>query len=195
MGWYRMLICSVAGFPAKICPLPEEATGSKGRAPGCGSNTSGSSRRSRRVSSSSKTCSDCARVDCEQCWPALPISGSMQNGRVSQSEKIRREPTGVCISTGRMNGNAYSSLLPTPSASSYGSNRGGSAGRVGRVRHSLSALARGGLLPTPTVKGNHNKAGLSARSGDGLATAVGGPLSARFVEWMMGFPIDHTDVG
>lgn len=47
--------------------------------------------------------------------------------------------------------------LPTPSASSYGSNRGGAAGR---------------MWPTPSVKGNHNRAGLSARSGDGLATAV-----------------------
>ena len=29
-----------------------------------------------------------------------------------------------------------------------------------------------GLWPTPTVKGNYNRAGLSAKSGDGLATAV-----------------------
>lgn len=29
-----------------------------------------------------------------------------------------------------------------------------------------------GLRPTPTVKGNHNRAGLTATSGDGLATAV-----------------------
>jgi hypothetical protein len=28
------------------------------------------------------------------------------------------------------------------------------------------------LWPTPTVRGNYNRAGLSARSGDGLATAV-----------------------
>jgi hypothetical protein len=28
------------------------------------------------------------------------------------------------------------------------------------------------LWPTPTVKGNYNRAGLSSKSGDGLATAV-----------------------
>jgi hypothetical protein len=41
-----------------------------------------------------------------------------------------------------------SSLLPTLSAQAYGSNRGGGAGRVGKVRHSLQSLARmqGGRL-------------------------------------------------
>jgi len=43
-------------------------------------------------------------------------------------------------------------LLPTPSASSYGTNRGGAAGRVGPVRHSLDSMARHDLLPTPTVQ-------------------------------------------
>jgi len=40
-------------------------------------------------------------------------------------------------------------LLPTPTASSYGSNQGGAAGRVGPVRHSLESMARMDLLPTP----------------------------------------------
>ena len=40
-------------------------------------------------------------------------------------------------------------VLPTPSASTYSSNRGGSEGRIGPVRHSLDALARLELLPTP----------------------------------------------
>jgi DNA (cytosine-5)-methyltransferase 1 len=38
-------------------------------------------------------------------------------------------------------------LLPTPTALSYGNNRGGSAGRVGPVRPSIEGIA--GLLPTP----------------------------------------------
>lgn len=46
-----------------------------------------------------------------------------------------------------------SPLFPTPSASSYGSNRGGAAGRVGPIRHSLPSMARSGewprLWPTP----------------------------------------------
>ena len=65
-------------------------------------------------------------------------------------------------------------LLPTLTASRYGSNQGGSAGRTGPVRLSLEAL-----LPTLTVKGNYNRAGLSATSGDGLITALLPTLCAR----------------
>ncbi len=53
-----------------------------------------------------------------------------------------------------------------------------------------------GTWPTPTVKGNYNKAGLSARSGDGLATAVArhtpGRLNPAWVAWLMGFPVGWT---
>jgi site-specific DNA-cytosine methylase len=86
------------------------------------------------------------------------------------------------------------------------------------------------LYPTPTVRGNYNREGVSANSGDGLATFVkklmyptptandsknnappsqhtengrhsnslnvvaGGALNPRWVEWLMGFPIDWTDI-
>ena len=57
----------------------------------------------------------------------------------------------------------------------------------------------GGAWPTPTVKGNYNRKGLSQTSGDGLATAVNrledspGPLNPTFLEWLMGFPIGWTE--
>ncbi len=80
-------------------------------------------------------------------------------------------------------------LLPTPTANSYGTNRGGGAGRVGKVRPSLR-----GLVPTLTVKGNYNRAGSSARAGDGLATRIGaGPLNPQWLEWLMGFPDGWTE--
>jgi hypothetical protein len=64
-------------------------------------------------------------------------------------------------------------LLPTPTAANYGSCQGGSAGREGQKnRPSLHSMARHAMWPTPTVKGNHNRKGLTAKSGDGLATAV-----------------------
>jgi len=66
-------------------------------------------------------------------------------------------------------------LLPTPSASSYGTQRGGAAGRVGKERPSLSTMARHGTLPTQTS----NATGATRR-----------PLNPRFVEWMMGFPYE-----
>src|SRR5262245_43377015 len=67
-----------------------------------------------------------------------PPSGMTQNGTAY------RRPTSVppiyVIESG---------LLPTPSASDYGSNQGGSKGRVGPVRPSLQTMARRGLWPTP----------------------------------------------
>lgn len=120
---------------------------------------------------------------------------------------------------------ASGSLLPTPTAQTYGSNQGGGMGRTGKVRYSLETMARRGMLPTPTardwrsgkaseatharnsrplnevvmrmwatptVKGDYNRAGLSATSGDGLATQVGGALSPTWVEWLMGFPPEWT---
>jgi hypothetical protein len=112
------------------------------------------------------------------------------------------------------NETVFGSPLPTLTASEYGSNQGGGAGRVGPKRPSLRYL-----LPTLTVKGNHNKKGISKKSGDGLATALlptlrssdseksghptaasekhgdlrlGGPLNPEWCEWFMGFPIGWT---
>lgn len=45
------------------------------------------------------------------------------------------------------NGSGYS--LPTPTAGSYGTNQGGAAGRVGKVRPSLETMAGKWLWPTP----------------------------------------------
>lgn len=64
------------------------------------------------------------------------------------------------------------SYLPTPTAQSYGTNKGGAAGRTGKVRMSLETMARANFWPTPTVHGNYNRPGSSKKAGLGLATAV-----------------------
>ena len=68
---------------------------------------------------------------------------------------------------------------PTPSAVSYGSNKGGAAGRVGETRHSLESLAAqsGHLGETPPR---------------GRSTVA---LNPEFVETLMGLPIGWTDCG
>ena len=189
----------VAGSRVRTFPLQDSAPALLELAPDSGTSISASSRSSRRRSSSSRTCSDCGLVACVMCWPDLPLSGSMRSGRVSAPPSSGR----------RTSGGASSSLLPTPTASTYGANQGGSNGRVGPVRHSLTRLAKMGMLPTPTAceaKGdgpsNLNRATIPLRTyatmgwlpGGEETVQVGGRLSARFVEWMMGFPIDHTDV-
>ena len=72
---------------------------------------------------------------------------------------------------------ASSSLLPTPSACSYGTNQGGSAGREGQhARPSLQTLA-GALLPTPRASANENRGtGSYGRKGGRALSEVVGSL-------------------
>lgn len=58
--------------------------------------------------------------------------------------------------TGGMPLGAELALLPTPSAVSYGSNRGGAAGRTGPIRHSLDSMTRLDLLPSPRASDGTN---------------------------------------
>lgn len=91
-----------------------------------------------------------------------PNSGSMRNGECWERPTLEL--------TTSESGSGY---LPTPVAIDTGSsrfNRSASAGAASRP--TLGAMARFDLWPTPTVKGNYNRKGLSKKSGDGLATAV-----------------------
>ena len=113
---------------------------------------------------------------------------------------------------------------PTPT-SSLGTKGGRVTPRKSREGGTLiEAVSSRTEWPTPTVNGNYNKAGLSAKSGDGLATAVyqtpvarmwkdsgsapgemarnsptlamqaGGSLNPTWVEWLMGWPLGWTDL-
>lgn len=83
---------------------------------------------------------------------------------------------------------AGSSFLPT-ATKPYGSNKGGSAGRVGRTRYSMEHL-----LATATIKGDHNRKGASKKSGNGLSTQLGGTVNPDWKDWFMGLPIGWTDI-
>ena len=70
----------------------------------------------------------------------LPKNGMMRDGVVYRLRTLERPIAG----TG-------SGWLPTPSASSYGSNQGGGAGRVVPVRPSLNTMANIGIWQTPVA--------------------------------------------
>ena len=63
-----------------------------------------------------------------------------------------------------------------------------------RKRHTPSLDSYVAMFPTPTVFGNNNKKRASKKSGNGLATVVGGKLNPTWVEWLMGFPLGWTDL-
>lgn len=94
--------------------------------------------------------------------PRLPNAGLMLSGYVFQQQTLERVISEI--------GGGY---LPTPRANESA---------TGDCNHkpachpackpTLTFLARKGLIPTPTQDGNYNRAGASAKSGDGLATAI-----------------------
>jgi len=98
------------------------------------------------------------------------------------------------------------SYLPTPTAVEYGRNK--SLGPNAKERHSLSSMARHNLWPTPNASDNRDRGCMEdeaikrrIRIGKqvGLSTAVketrqSGTLNPTWVEWLMGFPLGHTDL-
>jgi hypothetical protein len=127
-----------------------------------------------------------------------PNSGSMRNGECWERPTLE-------LTTSE----SGSGFLPTPVAIDTGSRFNRSASEGAALRPTLGAMARFDLWPTPTVKGNYNRKGLSSKSGDGLATAVlkyptptlgrtvrnldgNGQLNPTWVEWLMGWPIGWT---
>src|SRR5690606_22216901 len=102
-----------------------------------GTSTLGSSPNSDRASSSSRTSR------------RAKSSGSGRSKKASQDSDTEPVPSQFLPPTsGRpISDDASSSLLlPTPTASSYGSNQGGANGRTGVVRLSLASMARAGLF-------------------------------------------------
>lgn len=84
-------------------------------------------------------------------------------------------------------------LVPTLSAVSYGTNQGGAAGRVGKVRESLETMAKKGtLLATLTSRDSKGPGPTHTRGGRDLPSELGGHLSPSFCEWLMGFPEGWT---
>ena len=127
----------------------------------------------------------------------LPRCGMMQNGALYPLETLEL-PT--CENAGF--------ALPTPTATDYGYNQ--SLGPNATKRYSLQSMAKMGLLknlPTPVAhearlgyqrRDPHKKSqqqSLTTIIIDGLGgrEKVIGQLNPAFVEWLMGFPIGHTD--
>ena len=94
-----------------------------------------------------------------------------------------------------------SGLLPTPTASQYGTRNNGRRGDGTEFKTkgslSLNSMAATGLWPTPTAA--CATGGQRSRSGKRknellLGGIAGGPLNPAWVEWLMGWPIGHTDL-
>jgi hypothetical protein len=122
-----------------------------------------------------KTWQRCLDGDWTEFSGSLPKSGTMRNGALWQRPKWE-------LATGATgSGSSHGPLLPTPKANDNENRRTKPTpaeleGRHGwALRSAIAGIELGvypKLLPTPTVCGNNNRKGGSAKAGDGLTTAV-----------------------
>jgi hypothetical protein len=138
----------------------------------------------------------------EQRDGAQPAGGSQNTGTLAQqmqygllppTPKAQNANYPAVHGQGGMDLQTFIQLLPTPQAMDGIKSPKWFAGGNPSLPHTIA------MLPTLTVNGNNNRAGLSDKSGDGLATAISGQnpglrLSAAFARWMMGFPPNYDDV-
>ena len=142
---------------------------------------------------SSRTSKDTSRLDSTASSATWKKMVTTQRGDYSQRLKSVRHTSG-----------SESSYLPTPSATSYGNNQGGAAGRTGKVRHSLESMARHNLWPTPRASEYKDCGPVGSKSHTHMdkrsylcakakdPDQPSGLLNPTWVEWLMGVPTGWT---
>jgi hypothetical protein len=143
------------------------------------------SKKQSHLSSSLKTSLQSGHADLVVWCGDFPRSGMILGGQLFLPQALE-------LHTKETDG----SYLPTPTSQSYGSNKGGAAGRIGKERFSLDTMARKNLWPTPMS--SDYKAGWGDgdknRSSPRLQTIIGGRLNPTWVEWLMNFPLGWTEL-
>lgn len=153
--------------PVRTCPAPASGLDSKGAAPASGSPAETSSPPSSQPSRSSRTSRRGSAATCAVCGPICTLSATVRpptsSGRTTSEPPI---------------GASASSLWPTATAQSYGSNRGGAAGRTG-----LESLMRGEASAWPTPTATDAKASGSAGYSTESGRHAGTTLTDAVVRW------------
>ena len=130
--------------------------------------------------------------DLNECLETLPKSGMTRNGLLWELPML------VQTIKGTESGSLAKHSLPTPTCNPHMPNKNanttGPKNLVEVAQGKWEHLMPKQKFPTPTVNGNYNRKGVSKKSGDGLATKVGGNLNPMWVEWLMGFPLAWTDL-
>ena len=192
---------SVEDFPAKISVSQEKEQDSPGTEAASGSNSSGSSKKSARRGSSSKTSQPFALADWSKCSGASLRSGTMQNGTVY--------PLPPLVPLTKETG---SGLWRTPNARVSGGGEYKDPAKILKrweAGHQVNLSEQVRLWPTPCAhegrlgyqRRDTGKKGtqkslttlvIDSLGGRGTTT---GQLNPTWVEWLMGFPSGWTDLG
>ena len=152
-------------FHAPTSVVPANAPGSTARHPAFGRKWQGSLAKYDPITHSLKMPQTSLFGDLTESCATLPRWGLMRHGGICQRPQLAH----------RMKESAPGYLLPTPTVAGNGlrSNVHHIKGMTddGKKRNMNLDTAMN-LLPTLTVNGNHNRAGLTAKSGDGLQTLL-----------------------
>jgi hypothetical protein len=216
LTWFRAVSL------ARISAPQGRATGLKGREVDCGRRWRGSLVKFDPASRSWKTHQYSLLGDLEPYLETWPRWGSMRNGecwvRQTWARRTNETESGLWPTPNVPNGGrsvahvedwrgrtAYHNgkkvqvgleaavkMWPTPQAHDAAPGNPARVGRYGTKHGGRNLNDEVAKWPTPTVCGNYNRKGASAKSGDGLATVAGGALNPPWVEWLMGWPIGWT---
>ena len=172
---------SAAGSRAKILATPEKGPGSQESEADCSTNWPGSFGFWDQESLSWKTSQRCLLGGLMPFSGRWPRSGTMRSGNVYQRRPL----------VPRISGTEYL-FWPTPRANDA-EKRGNVANNK---RNGLVSAAK--YWPTPraseVVNGKNIRGGLGLTSTVLKEEGIDGKLNPNWVEWLMGFPIGHTDL-
>ena len=183
------LISFAEAFPAKTSARLAEGLDWPASGQACGQKSPAWFANYDRATSSWKTCQLCLVEGLESFLETWPRSGMMRSGIAFRLPTL----AGTTYAT-------ESGLLPTPTATQ----RGHCASEMRRRSPGLVSAAR--FWPTPSASDNRDRRNLSSpavrrRSLIGkqlmlsqVVSDQSGALNPTWVEWLMGFPTDHTDL-
>jgi len=195
---------------ARTSASPGRAPGLPAEGQGCGGRCIASSPKRGRGGASSKTCQPFGLEDWTRCCGRSIRSGSMRNGIVYPQPPL-------ALATGAIE----FGLWPTPRAcdgrggadfAAFRRGKSPTLPAVARLFPTPTATANAGcpsmqkwaahrrLFPTPSAtdwKGASKPGQRRGQLGDPAMQVVpaGGQLNPTWVEWLMGFPLGHTDCG
>ena len=183
----ELLTLFLAGFPVKTSAQQDAAPASPAVDQDSGLKWQGLLGKYDHATRSWKTAQCSLLADLEQCLEIWPRWGLMQDGVSYQQQTLVRHTS-----------EKESGLLlnfPTPTTGGGGGER--SAERAGTG--DLNFMARMNKWPTPTRRdGPNGPEGLTRKDGksrmDQLPNAAGGQLNPTWVEWLMGWPLEWTDL-
>ena len=184
---------SAEDSPAKTSAMPGKAPGSQANDLGFGMNSTGSLKKSGRGTRLSKTSQPFALED----W-TLYSGASLRSGMTRSGTVYPLRPLAL-LTAGIDGGGSY---IPTPTAGdarSAGSrNLPGSKAKAGVsltdfVKYGNSTTPRK-MWPTPDASPHKYRLQGNSQQSKSLNAIHGGKLNPTWVEWLMGFPLGHTDL-